>query len=149
MIRFEPEPEADLKARFRKAVEQALWVRQAIKDPPSGHREHVFDFSNGLRLIISRERCSKRDRAGYIHLSASLVPRSTLWDLVRRMGLGGTQYFLVLSLSYFQRIGGSQRHMELVGVSEGKGVPHWVSTSDYPMDEILRATPPIGEFSVK
>ena len=47
------------KARFRKALEKCWNLRAIAKNPkgdrPGIHREHVFDFETGIRMIASHE----------------------------------------------------------------------------------------------
>jgi len=47
--------------------------------------EHVFDFHDGLRFIVSSD---QYNMGLYIHISASAEPGSKLWDLGRRGKLG-------------------------------------------------------------
>ena len=72
MLPFEPETEEELRARYLAAMTRVYDVTGFFEMPadrPGLHREHVFDFEDGLRLIISRE---KRDKDVYLHWSASM-----------------------------------------------------------------------------
>jgi hypothetical protein len=78
------------KARVATALEP-LWNaakmnRQCRKDPqadtPGKHRRHVFDFADGLRLIVSRDELpqplEETGIAIVIHVSCSVDMESTL-----------------------------------------------------------------------
>jgi hypothetical protein len=61
ILPFEPEPLESLQARFPKALER-IWVVPSngdMPDRPGMHREHLFDFESGLRLLISIDRLDK------------------------------------------------------------------------------------------
>lgn len=68
---FQPEPIEKLAVRYQKAMEKvydADKITQGQIDRPGLHRENVFDFEDGIRLIISKDRTSGRL---YIHISGS------------------------------------------------------------------------------
>ena len=76
---FEPEHHVKAVARFDAALDTEPYV--AGQEPrPGVQRRHVFDFEDGLRLLISREQYpvppGKPPVAG-IHLSVSLNEDST------------------------------------------------------------------------
>lgn len=52
-------------------------------DRPGMHQEHVFDFHDGLRLIVSTERLPP-DGIARLHVSASILAHSRLFDQVAR-----------------------------------------------------------------
>jgi hypothetical protein len=69
---FQPEPVAKLKKRYAQAFEKAYDVNKigaGNMDRPGLHRENVFDFKDGLRLIISKD---QHNGDLYLHASASL-----------------------------------------------------------------------------
>lgn len=70
-MKFEPEPDELLKSRFPAALRKVWNPDLAYMDRPGLHREHVFDFDCGLRMIISRDRL-KPDEAP-IHISVSWI----------------------------------------------------------------------------
>jgi hypothetical protein len=69
---WNPESMETLRGRYSSALERVYdtkLIEQGESDRPGEHREHVFDFEDGLRLIISRE-C--RDGKRYLHVSGSV-----------------------------------------------------------------------------
>lgn len=55
---FHPEPIESLRSRLPKALEHIWTVKDdfsPMKDRPGLHRENVFDFESGLRLLISKD----------------------------------------------------------------------------------------------
>ena len=127
---FKPEPEAALKARVPAALEVvydqkvAYYNREVAKDmskAPSGNRAHVFDFEDGLRLIISRDAIEEEV---YVHVSASLEMESPLMTFLPR----GQRGFAMFCRGAARKIG---ELLSLPGlpsgpqhVTEGK-IPHW------------------------
>jgi len=70
---FEPEPEITLKARFPEALRKVYNAQNVLDDPDtraSARREHVFDFFDGMRLIVSRDTDGQRT---FLHASASMT----------------------------------------------------------------------------
>lgn len=84
--------------------------------------EHVFDFPDGLRLIVRRER-SALERA-CLHVEASLCPLSPLWRQAEDGSLSFARY-LALCARRFAKLSGEQRPLPLAGVSSVKRVAHW------------------------
>ena len=123
MLPFTPEPLAALQARYGAAVATLVdttRVVQGLVPAPSGDRRHVFDWPDGLRLMVSRERMPD-GRCG-VHISASLDWGSDLYDAVvagalDRVGL------LALVVRRWSTLAGSTRTLDLLGFSE-RGVPH-------------------------
>lgn len=78
MIEFEPEFEFTMKARYKDAVAEVynhsdMFEGDKLKDDiesPSSQRKHVFDFHDGCRLAISRERMIGAIST-ILHISAS------------------------------------------------------------------------------
>ena len=70
---FQPESVAKLKKRYAQAFEKTYDVNKIGEsqstDRPGLHRENVFDFKDGLRLIISKD---QHNGDLYLHASASL-----------------------------------------------------------------------------
>jgi hypothetical protein len=62
-----------LKKRYAKAITKIYDVNKIgenhIADRPGLHQEHIFDFKDGLRLIISKD---QSEGALYLHASGSL-----------------------------------------------------------------------------
>jgi len=72
MLPFEPELEFTLRSRYDDALKDVYDARgliEPLKPTPGTFRKHVFDFMDGLRIIISRE---LHDIGQVIHWSASL-----------------------------------------------------------------------------
>jgi len=68
---FEPEKKESLKARFMAALGRVYDVAKIVdheSDRPGQHRENVFDFEDGVRLIISAE---SFDGSMFFHVSGS------------------------------------------------------------------------------
>lgn len=60
MLEFEPEIEDSMKARFNEALEPIYDVEKIAagkQKTPGSFRKHVFDFFDGTRIIVSKERC--------------------------------------------------------------------------------------------
>ena len=71
MLPFEPEPGFQLEQRYKDAVEKIYPLAEMDgPDRPSLNRKHVFDFQDGLRLIISREKYDNGEIV--LHWSASV-----------------------------------------------------------------------------
>lgn len=112
-IPFIPEPLEQLKSRFPKALEKVWKVTDPMPDRPGLHREHLFDFESGLRLLVSKDKLPQFQEPE-IHVSASWEwnPPKTVEEMRQAVGeayrsLGGT------GLLYF------------IGFSEA-AIPHWV-----------------------
>lgn len=74
MLPFEPELEESLKARYSDAVREPVDIERLGKNPedrPGLKRKHVFDFFDGLRLIISKDSSGS---VTALHVSASMFP---------------------------------------------------------------------------
>ena len=74
MIPFEPETEEALANRYPEAIAEAINVediKAGKRETPGKERRHVFDFYDGLRLIISRE---TNGEVEFVHFSASMNP---------------------------------------------------------------------------
>ena len=76
MIPFEPELVETMRLRYKDAVRDVVDIQKIAQkqiEPPSLNRKHVFDFYDGLRLIISRDGDGARV---FLHFSASVNPGS-------------------------------------------------------------------------
>jgi len=76
MIPFEPELVETMRLRYKDAVEDVIDLQKVAQKqikPPSQNRRHVFDFYDGLRLIISRDGDGAKV---FLHFSASINPCS-------------------------------------------------------------------------
>jgi hypothetical protein len=76
MLPFEPELVETMRLRYKDAIKDVVDIHkiaQKLIEPPSKNRRYVFDFYDGLRLIISKD----SDRAKvFLHFSASMNPGS-------------------------------------------------------------------------
>lgn len=120
MLPFVSEPTEQLKARYPVCL-QKVWEipddmdlsdPDAMPDRPGLHREYVFDFKCGLRLLISRDKYGRGPIQ--LHISASWEERepqrlAQATDTVR---------------AHFASLGG-QGYPLLLGISPN-GVPHWI-----------------------
>ena len=73
MIKFNPQPLEQLKARFHEAIStlyNQIEVKEGNQPLPSKRPENVFDFGDGVRLIISREETPEGNQV--IHISGSI-----------------------------------------------------------------------------
>ena len=74
MIPFEPEGMRLMKARFAEAVRKVYEldaVEAGLEQRPGVERKHVFDFEDGMRLIVSRDRLEGEVS---LHVSVSFMP---------------------------------------------------------------------------
>lgn len=76
ILPFLPETYEQIVARLPKAFEGIPFTVEQIESKsrtaPGEHREHTFDFSNGVRMIASRDR--QQDGILCDHLSFSVNP---------------------------------------------------------------------------
>lgn len=81
---FEPEDPDALRARYGEAVAEPIRVSPDAQMPAGPlPRKHVFDFRNGLRLIVTRDLLDDGGRKRcFIHVSASLERGSYLYGKV-------------------------------------------------------------------
>lgn len=118
-----------LKKRFKLAIAptyDAKLIESGRQRAPSGLFQHVFDFKNGLRMIISRDKHLIGPEP-VIHFSASISPDTPLEKDLSRFddGKDGVrQAFLRISVESFRSISGSSAEIKLIGWSIG-GIPHW------------------------
>lgn len=111
---FQPEPIEKLKRRLPDAMIHIYDATEGVplEDPPSRKREHVFDFENGLRLIISRDLFFKEDGPQF-HVSASFF----------NTPLGNVEELFAI-ISKGVRDLGIVGQLEMLCVSSA-GIPHW------------------------
>lgn len=95
---FIPEPVEKMVERFQKAFEHEFDVDKIANgapDRPGTHRENVFDYEDGIRLIISKDRSGERV---FIHLSASSLKEMGGKEMLESM----VKRFLVLNAAPFE-----------------------------------------------
>jgi hypothetical protein len=127
---------AVLRARYAAALEHVYDVeairRGAVR--PGEVAANVFDFEDGLRLIVSRERYP--DGEILLHFSASFLPKCRMADELRQQatvfGLDGDQLlqrWLADVPRRFVELSGDGRPLRFLGMSDHK-IPHWVIEGD-------------------
>jgi hypothetical protein len=118
-VPWRPEPVTALQARYAAAVEHLYEGRELAGSRPGNQRQHVFDWADGLRLIVSRERTAE-GRVG-VHFTASVVPNTRLSG-----HLANADALCSLACERWQQLAHSSRTAELIALSPGKGIPHFI-----------------------
>ncbi len=129
-VPVQPEPLEVLQARYPLALEHIYDVgdimRGAIR--PGEIAAQCFDFQDGIRLLISRERF--HDGKVHLHLSASFAAECDLASTLRNLKAKGAsgealrQHFLDTAVHRFQQLSGHVGVLFFVGWSKDN-VPHW------------------------
>jgi hypothetical protein len=114
MLPFKPEPINKLKQRYTKALERIWVAEKGMIDVPSHHRENVFDFQNGLRLIISRD-VLREELGPQIHVSASFFTNPPK----------GIDNLMGTIVGSFLAISGRVVQLNPLAITP-KGIPHFV-----------------------
>lgn len=117
-VPWTPQPLAQLSARYLAAIAPFVDHRDARRadfEPPSGDPRHVFDCEDGLRLIVSRERCL--DGREGVHISASFYLEAPPY--VRT-----AEDQIAWITDRWQTLSRSTRSPELLMISEGN-IPHF------------------------
>jgi hypothetical protein len=111
-IPFRVETIDQMTARFPKALEK-IWIpKEGMEDRPGLHREHVFDFISGLRLLVSRDRLSPHKTQIHISASWEIYEPNTFEEATRQV------------TNAYRAIGG-KGVIHFLGMSSGK-IPHWL-----------------------
>jgi hypothetical protein len=120
-----PEPEDALRARYPAALAKIYQLAEAAAERrgPGDRPEHVFDTLDGVRLIVSREQWPNGRLQ--LHVSASFHDHCAI-ELQQIRRVLGIRDGLDFMLRRFREISGDTSAATLIGLSEGKGVPHWV-----------------------
>lgn len=125
-IKHRPEKVAALAARYAKALEHVFDV-EAIEfsgaKRPGEMAECVFDFEDGLRLIVSRDRFPNGDIK--THVSASARVSSELYQHIKFGSVNQVEFCAMVTMAHAE-ISGTKGGLELLGFSEGKMVPHFL-----------------------
>lgn len=139
MMPFEPEKLEALRARFPKALLRLWYVDHAPlpgEPAPYNTREHVFDFEDGLRLIISKDRDAggepRHDIVGHIHVSASVIPGTMMLEWCKREYMKHAHVFFTETWPHkvkerfdeLARDAIAQQSMFMSFYSDGKGCLH-------------------------
>lgn len=131
MVPCNPETLDQARDRYSAAIREVYDLndpRSFMDNRPSNKPQNVFDFEDGLRLIVSREKWIDRNIRG-THVSASFSVTSTLWQEVKVMA-NPIMTFRHIAFDRWRYMAG--RHpMEIrreeetfLGLSE-HGIPHW------------------------
>lgn len=112
-LKFEPESMEAMQARYPKATMTPVIVDPS--KPVAEHervglrREHVFDFDNGLRLIVSLEHWMFQtgDYKKLIHISAGLEPNRYLYNkLAGKTASAAIEEFARTAIHFFKTLSG-------------------------------------------
>jgi hypothetical protein len=125
-----PEPLAALRARYPRALEHlydAVAIRDARAIRPGEVVANVFDFEDGLRLIVSREQVPGLGRV--LHVSASFLLTGELSQKLDGIlqAEGVTMAYMALlreARCRFLELSGDPRRLAYVGKSS-EMVPHF------------------------
>lgn len=91
MLNFQPISATEHRERWAAALVK-LWDFRGTQtigvdaDRPSLHPEHIFDFHDGLRLLVSRDHY---DFGEHIHIGAWISDRSPLFHKVGKKKIDG------------------------------------------------------------
>ncbi len=125
MLDYAPMSATEQRKRWPAAVAKEWDIPETTEAPPDDadrpgvHPEHVMDFWDGLRLIVSLDRFSF---GVHLHVSASLRPRSALWTRAWKSKLKpGDLGDIVIERVRFL----SGRNVTLCFITQEKGVPHF------------------------
>lgn len=131
---FQPEDVEAINLRMPAALER-LWDQEAVRkdveanglgaERPGADRKYIFDYPDGMRLIVSREKTKTMESA--VHISATLH-HGLLVRLWVAGKLSGKQLQEMVRTRIRTAIG--VREIELVGISD-MGVAHWQSVRNY------------------
>ena len=130
-LAWSPEPLATLQARYTDAVTEIYGHDRIVtgwQQRVGAQRKHVFDFEDGLRLIVSRHRFPNH-RVG-IAISGSIVPSTEVHTSLLPHGAEAGDQMCRIVQERWRVLSGSTRDPELLGWSTGKGVPHFVVFED-------------------
>ena len=127
MIPYRPEPLQALRKRYPKAVARVFDSLAVKANPtlrPGKSRTHVFDFQDGIRLIVSV------DTGVGLHVSASFIPDTALdrrlKKYARNAGVAAASDRLKREgEDAYRRLVGPETRLEFLGFLEGEGIPHW------------------------
>ncbi len=125
-----PEPLSSLQARYPHALEHLYDVSDIVARGgirPGECATNVFDFEDGLRLIISRQLFP--DNVEVLHVSASFPGECRIADefrlLLLTMPLDKIMEKWQRSIpGRFRELSGDDRPLEFGGVTEHV-IPHW------------------------
>lgn len=127
-VPFTPETVQELARRYPAALEVALdvgdFLTACFSALPGEDPRNVFDFEDGLRLIVSRDVGHEGLAGEVLHVSASAIKGTRVWRLIADGSLDKTD-FCLFALRRFRHISGDQGPFEFLGCSPMTGIPHW------------------------
>lgn len=131
MISFRPRSVDQQRLRYSTALVKIYDMLEVELHPsiaPGGKPEHVFDFEDGLTLIISRERTPHGQVV--THCSASSHSSTPVnLELAMRSEHESPRdavvWFLRFAVERWRELGLFTHEPKFIGFSEGKGIPHW------------------------
>jgi hypothetical protein len=128
---FHPEDPELLWARYPAALTRVFRAEEiaAGGERPGELRVHVFDWPDGLRMIISREDVGT-GRA-VLHVSASFEPGTPLFhDMMNQPD--PLSSLLELVPVRFRELSGDDRPLLMAAIDLNAMTPHWVMLRDEP-----------------
>ena len=120
MLSFEPETFASLKARMPAAIDHVH--RVGVTPCPGEERHHIFDYADGLRMIVSRSHFPG-DAKACLHVSASTI-EDTRIEAAIKSGRLSKDAFCHDAMARLRMLGVAEP-LQFLGFSDGLGVPHW------------------------
>lgn len=110
-----PQPLEVLKARYPDAIKR-LYV-YGVDEIIPGKPEHVFDFEEGIRIMVSREQAEGYE---FIHFSSSFN------EEIKEKYKDKPQELFDRMIQLFKDLSGIDQEPFFKGFSPQKGVPHWI-----------------------
>lgn len=110
----------ELQARLDKAIINAYDVGDLVRNGKSVGENpvNVFDFTDGLKLIISSE---YHNGQTFIHYSASIAD-----DYIKNFDMKNPRDFVKIAEKRFKELSGNKYpEFKMCGFSQA-GIPHWV-----------------------
>lgn len=121
-----PQSLEDMKVRYLKALESEYDCDKPLLIRPGEKSEHIFDWFDGLRLIISKDKLNNRVS---IHVSASFTEDSQIYkELKSRKCCENIMIvFVKMVEERFKLL--DNRQLEFIGFSNA-GIPHWITKTE-------------------
>ena len=118
-VPYKPMSATEHRNRWDAATVKVWYLPGALADRPGLHEEHVFDFHDGLRLIISTDNVEPFGTV--LHVSASVRPRSPLYDRMLKSKIDLDAFHKVVQ-ERVRFIGGVEVHFDFFS---DKDIPHY------------------------
>lgn len=141
---FRPHTVEEHKLRWPGAMVEVLdseSVKIGVSSEAAQREANLFDFQDGLRLIVSREQTLKDKQ---LHLIGTMLPNSELWAIVCRDQHSSrppklsVEAFQQLIVERFEAIVDRPIALKFMGFGFRDHTPHWTAPDPY-------ETPPTGE----